>query len=342
MSIRKKVLLTGGAGFIGSHISVDLITKGYEVLVVDNYVNSPATAMAAVSRLVGEEVAAVDVDITNQGMLLEIFREFRPDAVVHCAGLKSVSESIDNPIDYYRANVGGTLNLLDCMAAVGCNVLVFSSSATVYSDESSPPYAESDPIGPINPYGHSKRFAERVLQDWACVDMDRRVVCLRYFNPIGNHSSGIIGENAKGLPSNLFPFIVKVATGELDCINIFGSDYSTPDGTGERDYLHVEDLAEAHEVALAKIDGLKQFEVFNIGTGQPTSVLELIKIFESATGASVRYKYSKRRDGDVASSVANVARAAEILQFSCRRSLREACQSAWTRHLKNVTELGEV
>ena len=294
-----RVLVTGGAGYIGSHTCVELLEAGHEVFVVDNLCNGHEAALERVRGITNRELQFTNADIRDANALDNIFNTFKPEAVIHFAGLKAVGESVAKPVNYYDVNVGGSISLLTAMSKVECNNIVFSSSATVYGDPQYLPYDEEHPTHPVNPYGRTKLMIENIIRDWTKVDSKRRGTVLRYFNPVGAHESGQIGEEPIGIPNNLMPYIAQVADGRREHLNIFGNDYETADGTGARDYIHVVDLALAHIGALNQ-SKLDKFEVLNIGVGKSTTVLELMKNFEETSGVTIKFKYSPRRDGDLA------------------------------------------
>lgn len=324
-----RILVTGGAGFIGSHIATQLLTRGDDVAILDNFVNSSPLVIDRIEAITGRRPEVLTVDLLDLDATTAAFREFTPDAVVHCAGLKSVAESVADPASYYRANLLSTLNVLDAMASTGVEALVFSSSATVYGDADTMPLDESvrTGIGISNPYGRTKHMIEQMLADEASVRTDLRFVALRYFNPIGAHPSGLIGESPTGTPNNLAPFVTQVAIGAREYVTVFGDSYPTPDGTGVRDYIHVMDIADGH---LAALDRLRPgFAVYNLGTGQGRSVFDVIRGFEQTVGAPIPYRVAPPRRGDVAVSYADPSKAARELDWTASRSIDEACADAW-------------
>lgn len=335
-----RVFVTGGAGFIGSHTLVQLLRKGAEVTVFDNYSNSAPEALSRVRRLGQSDLTAVEGNICDAPALAEALQEARPDAVIHFAGLKAVGESAQKPLAYYHNNISGTLALLDAMDAVGCRTIVFSSSATVYDPSQQPPFTEDNRLGAVNPYGRTKHFVEEIIRDWAAANSDASAAILRYFNPVGAHASGDIGEDPVGIPNNLMPYISRVAGGSLAQLQVFGDDYDTRDGTGERDYIHVEDLASAHLAALTQAGTRAGCETFNIGTGQGTTVLEMLKAFEAAAGRSIPYRIIERRAGDVASSVADVTKAKRVLGWQAKHTLEDMCRSSWNWQSRNPKGYG--
>jgi UDP-glucose 4-epimerase len=325
------VLLTGGTGFIGSHTCVEAMAAGWTPVIVDNLANSSAAVLDRIAAIAGRRPAFVCADVRDRDALDRVFREHPVDAVIHFAGLKAVGESVANPLLYYENNVVGTITLVDTMRKHGVTRIVFSSSATVYGTGATMPLAEDAPLGPINPYGSTKLMVERVLRDVAAGDPVWRVMLLRYFNPVGAHQSGVIGEDPTGIPSNLMPFVAQVAVGRLPRLRIFGGDYPTPDGTGIRDYVHVVDLALGHVAALAQLmdAGTPRENIVNLGTGRGHSVLEVVKSFEAASGRRVPYDIVARRPGDVATCFADVTRARRLLGWSAKRGLDEMCADAW-------------
>ncbi|WP_285729988.1 UDP-glucose 4-epimerase GalE [Nocardiopsis sp. ATB16-24] len=323
------VLLTGGAGYIGSHTAVELLEAGHEVVVVDSLVNSHAEALRRVERITGRTVAFHKVDCADAEALRRVFAEHRIDAVIHLAGLKAVGESVEQPLRYYRNNLDALLSLTEVMDEHGVRNLVFSSSATVYGDPERVPITEDSPLSATNPYGATKLFAERILRDLTEADPRWHVVSLRYFNPIGAHPSGLIGEDPQGVPNNLFPYIAQVAAGRRERLDVFGDDYDTPDGTGVRDYLHVVDLAQGHLAAMDRIADAAGFRVYNLGTGEGTSVLESLRAFERAVGGSIPYAVVDRRPGDIAVCFADASAAARDLGWKSVRTVDDACRDAW-------------
>lgn len=324
------VLVTGGAGYIGSHTCVELMAAGHEVVVVDNLCNSRQEALERVARIAGRPVSAFyRADVRDRGSMREVFGAHRIDAVVHFAALKAVGESVSDPLRYYDNNIVGTIALAEVMAECDVTRLVFSSSATVYGDPASVPIREDFPTSATNPYGWSKWMMERVLTDLALADARWRVVLLRYFNPVGAHPSGLIGEDPAGVPNNLMPFVAQVAVGLRDALQVFGGDYPTRDGTGVRDYIHVVDLAKGHVKAIERLDELGSTTCVNLGTGQGHSVLEVVRAFERAAGRAVPYRVVARRAGDVAECWADPALAQRLLGWRAERGLEEMCEDAW-------------
>ena len=323
------VLVTGGTGFIGSHTVVELLQAGYEVVIADNLYNSKETALDKVKEITGVRPAFYKADMTVKDELRPIFEENRFDAVIHFAGLKAVGESVAKPLEYYENNLGGTFNLLDLMREYGCKKIIFSSSATVYGVPKSVPITEDFPLSATNPYGRTKLMLEKILTDLTVSDPEWSVVLLRYFNPIGAHESGLIGESPNGIPNNLMPYIMQVAVGKLPELGVFGNDYDTPDGTGVRDYIHVTDLAKGHVAALPKATGEKGVHIYNLGTGNGYSVLDIVKAFEAANGVKVPYSIKPRRPGDVAQCYADPKKAKEELGWSAMYDLERMCKDSW-------------
>jgi UDP-glucose 4-epimerase len=327
-----KILVTGGAGFIGSHTCVELLAAGHDVVCLDNYSNSAPEALRRVERISGRSVTAIEADIRDAALLDRLFAAHPIDGVIHFAALKAVGESVAKPLAYYDNNVGGTIALLQAMQRAGSNVkrrFVFSSSATVYGAPDTLPITENAPIRATNPYGATKVMNEQALRDLAAASSDWSIVSLRYFNPIGAHPSGRIGEDPADIPNNLFPFITQVAAGKRPHLNVFGNDWPTPDGTGVRDYLHVVDLALGHLRALEYAAKQPGFVAINLGTGRGTSVLELAHAFEAATGIKVPYKIAPRRAGDIAACWADPTLAATLLGWRAQRSIAQACADGW-------------
>ncbi|MDC2981498.1 UDP-glucose 4-epimerase GalE [SAR116 cluster bacterium] len=324
-----RILVTGGAGYIGSHTLIELLARGHELFVIDNYANSSPEVLSVVQEITGKSFRSDKVDITDEPAMGEVFSAFGPEAVIHFAGLKAVGESEELPLHYYEVNVGGSVALLKCMSAHGCNSIIFSSSATVYGEPQYLPYDEAHPLAPVNVYGRTKYFIEEIIRDWARAGEGRKGILLRYFNPVGAHPSGKIGENPRGIPNNLMPFISQVATGVREQLKVFGGDYDTVDGTGVRDYLHVCDLADGHVAALDYLRNCDGVEAFNLGTGNGVSVLELVSAFEEASGQKIPYQIVDRRAGDVATSFADASRALELMNWSTKRGVPEMCEDAW-------------
>ncbi len=322
-----KILVTGGCGFIGSHTVVDLLNEGYEVIIVDNLVNSKIDVLDKIKKITNKSVKFYQYDLCDYTKLDSLFKEEEIDAVIHFAGLKAVSESVEKPLMYYENNLYSTINLLKCMMKYNVKKIVFSSSATVYGSPKSLPIYEDFPLSTTNPYGTTKLMIENILTDLYKADNSFDITILRYFNPIGAHKSGLLGEDPNGIPNNLMPYIVKVATHELPILSIFGDDYDTVDGTGVRDFIHVCDLSYGHVLALKnKKEGLK---IYNLGTGQGTSVLELVKMFEKVNNVEVNYKIVGRRDGDIASCYASNKKAQEELGFKPKYNLEDMCRDSY-------------
>ncbi|MBR4091409.1 MAG: UDP-glucose 4-epimerase GalE [Mogibacterium sp.] len=345
-----KTLLTGGAGYIGSHTAVAMLDAGHDVAVVDNFANSSAEAIARVEKITGKKVALYEADVADKERMMEILKAEMPDCIIHFAGLKAVGESVAMPVEYYRNNIDTTLTLLECMRELGLTNIVFSSSATVYGEDNVPPFTEDAPKGMCtNPYGWTKWMQEQMLTDAAKAskaECDRlkaagkeaganewkaplSVVLLRYFNPVGAHESGLIGEDPQGIPNNLMPYISQVAVGRRDHLTVFGDDYDTPDGTCRRDYIHVMDLAEGHVKAAEFAVENKGTEVINLGTGSPYSVLEMVEAFGRACGHAVAYEIGARRAGDVQDSWADAEKAKAVLGWQASRGIDEICRDAW-------------
>ena len=330
------ILVTGGAGYIGSHTCVELLNAGYDVVIIDNLYNSNQKAVDRIEEITGKKVKFYEVDLMDRAAVKRVFDENKIDAVIHFAGLKAVGESVHKPIEYYRTNIGSTLNLTDEMRAHGCKNIIFSSSATVYGDPAEIPITENCPKGTCtNPYGWTKWMQEQILTDIHTADPEWNVILLRYFNPIGAHKSGLIGEDPKGIPNNLLPYVAQVAIGKLPEINVFGNDYDTPDGTGVRDYIHVVDLARGHVKAIerfAKKDGVF---ICNLGTGHGYSVLDVIHAFEKACGKELPYVIRERRPGDIATCYSSPAKAEKELGWTAEFDLEDMCRDSWNWQQKN-------
>ena len=324
-----KILVTGGTGFIGSHTVVELIQNGYEPILCDNLCNSTIAVLDDIEAITGKKPVFYEADIRDRKAMDRIFEEHDISAVIHFAGLKAVGESVQKPLEYYENNINGTLVLCEAMRSHGCKTIVFSSSATVYGMNNTSPFREDMPTSATNPYGWTKWMLEQILTDMAKADPEWSVVLLRYFNPIGAHPSGKIGENPNGIPNNLFPYIARVAGGILPCLSVFGNDYDTPDGTGVRDYIHVVDLADGHLKALDYAACNKGVEAINLGTGRGTSVLELVAAFEKASGRSVPYQIAPRRAGDIASCYADASKAKKLLNWTARFDIDDMCRDGW-------------
>ena len=330
------ILITGGAGFIGSHTAVEFLNAGYDVVIADNYVNSSPKVLDRIREITGKEFRAYEVDLCDKEALRRVFVE-NPDidSAIHFAGLKAVGESVAQPGRYYRNNLLSTLNLVELMAQYNAKRIVLSSSATVYGSPKSVPIREDFPLSTTNPYGETKLMIERILKDVWFADKDWSVSILRYFNPIGAHKSGLIGENPRGIPNNLLPYVAKVAAGQLPFLQVFGNDYDTPDGTGVRDYIHVVDLAKAHLKALQRADQVTGVEYYNIGTGVGYSVLDIVHAYEKASGLKVPYKIVARRPGDIATCYADPTKAAEILGWHAEFGIEDMCRDMANWQKKN-------
>ena len=331
------ILVTGGAGFIGSHTCVELLNAGYEIVVVDNYYNANPKSLERVKELTGKDFKSYECDIRDSEGMDKIFKENKIDAVIHFAGLKAVGESCQKPIEYYDNNIGGTLKLCDVMRNNGCKNIVFSSSATVYGMKNVSPLKETMKTGgTTNPYGTTKYMIEIILEDIHKSDNEWNVTLLRYFNPIGAHESGRIGENPSGIPNNLMPYITQVAIGKRPFLSVYGNDYDTPDGTCIRDYIHVVDLADGHVKAVNNIlDGKKGVQIFNLGTGKGYSVLDIVKAFSKAYGKELPYKIAPRRPGDLAVCFSDPSKAKEVLGWEAKRGIDDMCRDSWNWQSKN-------
>ena len=329
-------LVTGGAGYIGSHTCVLLIEAGYEVVIFDNFSNSSKDSIKRVEKIVGKEIVVIEGDIRNQEELQKVFDGYKIDAVIHFAGLKAVGESVEQPLKYYDNNVIGTIVLSEVMQKNGCKSIIFSSSATVYGDPDSVPIREDFPLSATNPYGRSKLIIEEILRDVYLSDSSWKIVLLRYFNPVGAYESGTIGENPRGVPNNLMPFVAQTAVGKREQLSVFGDDYDTPDGTGVRDYIHVVDLANGHLKALDRIESFTEVMTINLGTGRGYSVLEMVKAFERASGKRVPYLIAPRRAGDIATCYADPSYAKEVLDWEATRDIDDMCRDAWRWEMYNI------
>ena len=330
------ILVTGGAGFIGSHTCVELLDAGYEVIVVDNLCNSSQESLRRVEKITGKNVKFYEADIRDTDALNQIFDKESVECVIHFAGLKAVGESVVKPLEYYDNNISGTLRLCDVMRNHGVKNIIFSSSATIYGEPAFIPITEECPKGMCtNPYGWTKWMLEQILTDLHTADPEWNVVLLRYFNPIGAHKSGLIGEDPKGIPNNLMPYVAQVAIGKLECLGVFGNDYDTPDGTGVRDYIHVVDLAVGHVKALKKIQEKAGVCIYNLGTGVGYSVLDMVHAFEEASGKKVPYQIKERRAGDIASCYSDATKARTELGWTAERGLKEMCEDAWRWQSQN-------
>ena len=324
-----KILVTGGMGYIGSHTCVELLKAGHDVVVVDNLSNSQRSVQQRVERISGRHLDVVEADIRDRAALEDAFALHRPEAVIHFAGLKAVGESVQQPLRYYDNNVTGSLVLFETMSKFGVTTLVFSSSATVYGDPASVPILEDFPLSATNPYGRSKLMIEEMLRDLALPDPRWRIALLRYFNPVGAHESGLIGEEPNGIPNNLVPYIAQVANGQREKLSVYGDDYPTPDGTGMRDYIHVVDLAIGHVKTLDKLATGAGVYTYNLGTGRGNSVLEMVRAFEQASGKPIPYQIVARRPGDIARCYADPTRARDELGWTAQRDIAQMCADAW-------------
>lgn len=336
-----RILLTGGSGFIGSHTAVELIEAGHEVVLYDNLCNSSREAADAVETITGRKAPLVVGDIRDKALMTKILREEQIDAVIHFAGLKAVGESCVKPLDYYDNNISGTVTMLEAMKETGVKKLVFSSSSTVYGTPQKLPLTEDHPVGSgiTNPYGRTKVMIEEILSDLCASDPEWSVICLRYFNPIGAHASGLIGENPNGIPNNLLPYVARVASGRLAAVQVFGNDYDTPDGTGVRDYIHVVDLARGHVCAVERVKNAKGWDAINLGTGTGYSVLDIIHAFEMACGHELAYKICPRRAGDIAANWADPQKAKALLGWTAQFGITEMCRDAWNFEQKLAARL---
>ena len=330
-----KILVTGGAGFIGSHTCVELLEAGYEVVIVDNFSNSKPEALNRIKKITGKDFAFYEADLLDLAAMEKIFEENKIDAVIHFAGLKAVGESVQKPVEYYHNNITGTLMLIKAMRKYGCKKIVFSSSATVYGPVNKAPYTEDMPTSATNPYGYTKVMIEQILRDVYVSDNDWSVSLLRYFNPIGAHKSGLIGEDPNGIPNNLLPYICQVAVGKLEKLGVFGDDYDTPDGTGVRDYIHVVDLALGHLKAVEKVRADKGLFIYNLGTGIGYSVLDVVHAFEKASGVKIPYSIKPRRAGDIATCYSDPSKALKELGWKAERGIEEMCEDSWRWQSQN-------
>ena len=331
----KTILVTGGAGYIGSHTCVELLEAGYDVVVVDNLCNSSEESLRRVEKITGKSLKFYNIGIEDREGLNKVFAENKIEAVIHFAGLKAVGESVEKPLEYYMNNVSGTLILCDVMRENGCKNLVFSSSATVYGKPKTVPIKEDFPLSVTNPYGRTKLMQEEIFRDFYVADKEWNIILLRYFNPIGAHKSGLIGEDPNGIPNNLMPYIAKVATGILPKVNVFGNDYDTPDGTGVRDYIHVVDLAIGHIKALEKIWENPGVKAYNLGTGNGYSVLQVIQNFKDASGVDIPYEIAPRRAGDIDECYADASLAKEELGWEAKRTMKDMCEDTWRWQSQN-------
>lgn len=323
------ILLTGGTGYIGSHTALVLAETGHKVVLLDNLTNSRRDVVDRLERITNQSILFVEADVRDIQVLSKTIQDYKIDAVIHFAGLKAVGESVKKPLEYFDNNVGGTISLLKAMQENKVKTLVFSSSATVYGDPQYLPIDEDHPTRPTNTYGRTKLYIEGMLYDLACSDADWHITCLRYFNPVGAHESGLIGEDPVGLPNNLMAFVAQVAAGKIECLNIYGDDYETADGTGIRDYIHVMDLASGHHSAINFLKQNAGCHIFNLGTGAGFSVLEMVKAFERASGQQINYKITSRRAGDAACCYSNPSKAKSNLNWEARYDLRDMCESGW-------------
>ncbi|MBQ4148710.1 MAG: UDP-glucose 4-epimerase GalE [Clostridium sp.] len=331
-----QILVTGGTGFIGSHTCVELLNAGYDVIIADNLYNSKEMVVDRIEQITGKRPKFYNLDLRDYDSVSELFDLENIDAVIHFAGYKAVGESVKEPLKYYRNNLGSTINLCKAMKRHGCFSIVFSSSATVYGDPAFVPITEECPLGETtNPYGATKSMQERILSDLWRSDNRWHVMLLRYFNPIGAHESGLIGEDPKGIPNNLLPYVAQVASGKLEKVHVFGNDYDTPDGTGVRDYIHVVDLAKGHVAAIKGMDQVSGVGIFNLGTGIGYSVLDIIKAFSAACGKEIPYVIDPRRPGDVATCYSDPSKAEKILGWKAEKNLEDMCRDAWRWQSKN-------
>ena len=335
------ILITGGAGYIGSHTCLCLLNKGYDIVVVDNLDNSSKESLARVTELTGKEIPFYEVDARETEKMIEIIQKHHVDSVIHFAGLKAVGESVRMPLEYYENNLVSTLHLADAMVKTGVKKLIFSSSATVYSADNEVPLTESGKLGCTNPYGWTKYMNEQILRDVSVAHPDWSVVLLRYFNPVGAHESGKIGEDPSGVPNNLMPYVSQTAVGRREYLTVFGDDYDTPDGTGVRDYIHVMDLAEGHVAAVEYAEKFTGCDAINLGTGIGYSVLDMVKAFEEANGIKVPYKIGPRRPGDIATVYSNPEKAEKVLGWKAKRTLVDMCRDLWTWQSNNPNGYGK-
>ena len=333
------ILVTGGCGYIGSHTCCELLNKGHNVIIIDNLSNSKKEVVNYIKEITGRDVTLYIGDVCDKDLLRKIFNKNKIDSVIHFAGYKAVGESVKLPLKYYRNNLDSTLSLCEVMSEFDCKNLVFSSSATVYGIPKKLPIKEDFPLSTTNPYGTTKLMIERILKDLYTSDNTWHIVLLRYFNPIGAHSSGLLGEDPNGIPNNLMPYIVKVATGELECLSIFGDDYDTKDGTGVRDYIHVVDLALGHIAAIEKIDKEPGVYTYNLGTGVGYSVLELVKTFSKVNNIIVNYKIAPRRPGDIAECYADTTKASDELHWHATKTIEDMCRDSYNFAIKNKIKL---
>ena len=329
------ILITGGAGYIGSHTCVELLEKGEQIVVIDNFCNSRPEVLGKIKEITKKDFKFYEVDLLDKPKLEKVFQENEIKEVIHFAGLKAVGESVQKPLEYYHNNITGTIILLEVMKKYNCKKIVFSSSATVYGLPKTVPIKEDFPLSTTNPYGTTKLYIEQIMKDCCVADKELAVILLRYFNPIGAHKSGLIGEDPNGIPNNLMPFIARVADGVYPELKVFGNDYDTPDGTGVRDYIHVVDLSLGHIKAIEKIRKMTGVEIYNLGTGNGYSVLDLVKTFERVNNVKVNYKIVGRRPGDIAICYANCDKALKELGWKCERNIEDMCRDTWNFILKN-------
>lgn len=336
------ILLTGGAGFIGSHTAIALNHKGHKVILMDNFCNSSPSVLERLRQVLGHSLPCIEGDVRNIELVKSILSKYQIDAVVHFAGLKAVGDSSQIPIQYYSNNVEGSISLLDAMKSTNVKRLVFSSSATVYGDPKYLPIDENHPVNATNPYGRTKQFVEEMLRDVSMSTSGWKIVCLRYFNPVGAHESGMIGEHPSGTPNNLMPLIAKVAIGKIPNLTIYGNNYATIDGTGVRDYIHIMDLAEGHVAAIERLDYLpSSHSVVNLGTGKGASVLELIKLYNHVSGRKIPFQIGSNRAGDIAACYANADKAYKVLGWVAKRTMREMCEDSWRWQLTLKNQEGQ-
>ena len=329
------ILVTGGAGFIGSHTAVELLNAGRDIVIIDNFSNSKPEVLEKIKKITEKDFKFYEVDLLDEENLEKVFIENKIEAVIHFAGLKAVGESVEKPIEYYHNNITGTLILLELMKKYNCKKIIFSSSATVYGTPKTVPIKEDFPLSTTNPYGSTKLMIEQILKDVCIADKEFCAILLRYFNPIGAHKSGLLGESPNGIPNNLMPYINQVALGKLDHLNVFGNDYSTVDGTGVRDYIHVVDLAKGHVKALKKAREITGAEAYNLGTGKGYSVLEIVKAFEDANNIKIKYEITARRAGDIAECYADPSKAKQELDWEATKNLEEMCKDSWNFTTQN-------
>ena len=330
------VLVTGGAGYIGSHVSVELLEAGKNIVIIDNFSNSSPEVLDKIKEITGKDFKFYELNMLDEEKMEQVFKENDIDSVIHLAGLKAVGESVQKPIEYYHNNLSSTLILLKLMKKYDCKKIVFSSSATVYGMPKEVPIKEDAPLSTTNPYGTTKLMIEKILKDVNTADSSFRIILLRYFNPIGAHESGKIGEKPDGIPNNLMPYITSVATGKLECLSVFGNDYPTHDGTGVRDYIHVVDLAKGHLKALEKIENESGLFIYNLGTGKGYSVLDLVKTFEKVNNVKINYKIVARRPGDIATCYADATKAKKELNWEASKNLEDMCRDSWNFAKQNV------